>query len=120
MGLFALVPVMILTALFGGIWGIAAVATHGHEAVTWLGLGLATILAIVLASAAFVGALGIAAGAGVLFEKKWADVLATAISALHLFNVPVGTALALYTFWALWFEGLRPVTPPPESAAASS
>jgi hypothetical protein len=104
MGLFALVPVMILTALFGGIWAIAAVAAQGHGGITVLGIGLATILAIVLASTALAGALGIAAGLGVLFEKKWGDVLATVASALHVFSVPFGTALAVYTVWALWLD----------------
>ena len=109
LGIFALVPVMILTALFGGIWGIAAFATHGHEATTILGIGLATILAIVIASVAIAATLGIAAGTGVLLGHKWGDVLATVLAVVHVFNVPFGTALAAYTVWGLWLESPAPL-----------
>lgn len=109
MGTLAIVPVMILTAVFGGLWGIAAYASHGHEAVTILGIGLATLLMIVVVSTALVGTLGIVAGAGVLLGRKWGDVLASVISALHVFNVPFGTALAVYTFYGLWLAEPAPL-----------
>lgn len=102
MGTLALVPVMVLTALFGGVWAIVAWGTHGHEGATLLGIGLATILLVVLATAAFAGIFGLIAGFGVLMGQKWGDILATAISAIHLFNFPFGTALAAYTVYGLW------------------
>src|SRR5438874_2235359 len=92
MGLFALVPVMILTAVFGGIMGIVAAATHGHQATTVVGISLAAVLMIVVISVGLLGMLGIIAGFGVLAGQRWADFVATAIGALHLFNVPFGTA----------------------------
>src|SRR5438132_11748081 len=109
MGIFALVPVMILTAVFGGLWGVVAYASHGREAATIVGIGLATILAIVIVSVAIAAVLGIAAGAGVLLGHKWGDVLATALAVVHVFNVPFGTALAAYTIWGLWFAAPAPV-----------
>jgi hypothetical protein len=111
MGTLAIVPVMIVTAVFGGIWGVVAYASHGHEAVTILGIGLASILAVLVITTALVGAMGIAAGAGVLLERKWGDVLATVISALHVFNVPFGTALAIYTVYGLWVAEPLPHRP---------
>jgi len=114
MGLMALVPVMIVTAIFGGVWGVVAYASKGHEAATILGIGLATILFIVAVTAALAGALGIVAGFGVLAGRKWGDVLATVIAAIHVFNVPFGTALAAYTFWGLWFAEPAPLRAYPE------
>ena len=38
MGLMAIVPVMIVTAVFGGIWGVVAYASQGHEATTIVGI----------------------------------------------------------------------------------
>jgi hypothetical protein len=111
LGLCALIPVMVVTAVFGGIWGAVAFATHGlehaHKVDAILGVSLFAILLIVFVTTAIAGAFGIAAGAGVLLGYRWGDVLATIAAALHVFNVPVGTLLALYTFWALWM-GDRP------------
>ncbi|MBL8952372.1 MAG: hypothetical protein JNK82_16450 [Myxococcaceae bacterium] len=105
----ALVPVMIVTALFGGIWGVVAYASKGHEAATILGIGLASILFVIAITVALAGALGIIAGLGVLAGRRWADVLATVIAGLHVFNVPFGTALAAYTFYGLWFAEPAPL-----------
>ena len=111
LGLCALIPVMVLTAIFGGVWGVVAYATHGLEHATQvdaiLGVSLGAILMIVVITTAVAGAIGVAAGLGVLLGHRWGDVLATVVSALHVFNVPVGTALALYTFWALWMREVR-------------
>ena len=43
-----------------------------------------------------------------LLEKKWGDVLATAVSVVHLFYFPIGTALAGYTVYGLWFAEPAP------------
>ncbi len=111
MGLLAIVPVMILTAVFGGIWGVVALATRGAEHAAkvdaLLGVSLGVILMVVLITVALVGALGIVAGAGVLLGHMWGDVLATVLSAIHVFNLPFGTALAAYAFWALWVKEPR-------------
>lgn len=41
---------------------------------------------------------------GLFNRKPWARYLAIILSAISLFNFPVGTALGLYTIWALWSE----------------
>jgi hypothetical protein len=113
-GLLTFIPVMVLTAIFGGIFGVVAVATRGVEHAgnidAIVGIGLGAILLVVVLGVAFAGALSIIAGAGVLLGHRWGDVLATVSSLLHVFSVPIGTALAVYTVWALWLEkGDRPL-----------
>ncbi len=44
---------------------------------------------------------GILGGIGLLKRHEWARILVIALSCLDLFAVPIGTALAIYTFWVL-------------------
>lgn len=41
------------------------------------------------------------AGIGLLGRKEWARILTLVLAVLNAFKFPVGTALAIYTFWAL-------------------
>ncbi len=45
---------------------------------------------------------GILGGIGLLKHQEWARILVIALSCLDLFAVPIGTALAVYTFWVLF------------------
>lgn len=45
-------------------------------------------------------------GVGLLNFRPWARVLGIVLCALHLLNVPIGTAISLYGFWVL----LKPET----------
>ncbi len=45
--------------------------------------------------------LGFAAGYGLLERRPWARPLAIVLAVLALFHLPVGTALGIYTLWAL-------------------
>ena len=44
---------------------------------------------------------GLVAGIGLLDFRPWARVVAIVISALHLFNIPIGTALGIFGLWVL-------------------
>jgi len=44
---------------------------------------------------------GIIAGLGLFKKKEWARILTLVLSAIHLFNVPIGTAFGAYSIWAL-------------------
>ncbi len=57
-----------------------------------------------LIAAAFVSVLSlpsIAAGLGLMARKSWARPLTMVVAVFHLFNVPFGTALGIYSFWVL-------------------
>lgn len=44
---------------------------------------------------------GILAGIGLFKRKEWARILTLIISVLDLINFPVGTAVGVYSIWAL-------------------
>jgi MFS family permease len=44
---------------------------------------------------------GIIAGIGLMRRKEWARVLALILSVIGLLNFPVGTAVGVYSIWAL-------------------
>ena len=44
---------------------------------------------------------GLAAGYGLLKHKSWGRILALIVGIFKIFNFPLGTALAIYTFWVL-------------------
>ena len=44
---------------------------------------------------------GLIAGIGLFKRKEWARILTLIISVLHLFNFPLGTAVGVYSIWAL-------------------
>jgi hypothetical protein len=44
---------------------------------------------------------GIIAGIGLLNLRPWARILAIIMACIDAFNIPIGTALTVYTFWVL-------------------
>lgn len=44
---------------------------------------------------------GLIGGIGLLKRQDWARLLVLILSVLHLFNVPFGTAVGVYSLWAL-------------------
>ncbi len=88
-----------------------------------MGVGLvsaeAEAMTVLTLVAIFVGGLmvvlalpGLLAGYGLLKRRSWGRILALVVAALNIFNVPIGTILALYAFYVLlqssansYFEG---------------
>jgi hypothetical protein len=44
---------------------------------------------------------GLIAGIGLLKMRPWARILAIVMACLDALNIPIGTALTVYTFWVL-------------------
>lgn len=44
---------------------------------------------------------GLIAGIGLYSRKEWARILTLIISVIALFNFPIGTAIGIYSIWAL-------------------
>ena len=90
---------IIVLAIFGGVAGIvgASGVEGAHVAVPILGGigGLVFLLAMALSVP------GLVAGIGLLAFRPWARILTIVLSAIHLLNVPVGTAVGIYGLWAL-------------------
>jgi hypothetical protein len=107
-GLLSIVPLAVLTAIFGGVWGVVAVASAHHPdgalATTVLGLGLGVVLLIVLVASALLGLVSIAGGIGVVRGERWGDWVTAAVSAVHLVNPPLGSLLGLATIYVLFIK----------------
>ena len=82
-----------LALLLGGI----GAATGDAEAFAALGFASGTV-GLVLG---FCAVPYLLAGWGLRQRRGWARVLALVLGALALFSIPIGTALGIYTFWAL-------------------
>ncbi|HPA20917.1 MAG TPA: hypothetical protein PLU30_24425 [Verrucomicrobiae bacterium] len=99
---------LILAALVGA--GFVKGAAEAHEKA---GMGMPPVIAIfaagfVLLLIAAVIALSFFLAAWGLFKRRrWGTIAAMVAAVPNLFNVPFGTALAIYTFWAL-FAGKLP------------
>ncbi len=89
-----------LLFLFLGIGSFAA-AGGGKEALPAFGiLGSVGVFASL-----FFGVVGlpdILAGWGMLQRRNWARILAIVLSVLNVFNFPLGTAIAVYSFVVLF------------------
>ena len=76
------------------VLNVIGIAIHDREATAILGIvGAAVAGFLVLLSLP-----GLFAGYGLLKRRPWARILAIIVGALHLYNMPLGTALGIYTF----------------------
>ena len=107
-----------LLGILNLVWGCLALAIG---AMAWLILGGSGLAAISSGdkdgpmAAGFLSLIGgaiflivaiisvptILGGWGLLKHKPWSRMLVLVLSVLHLFSVPVGTALGVYGFWVL-------------------
>ncbi len=102
-GVLCLIAAIAIFALFGVAGGIV-ISQGQHEAATVIGI-VAMLIGGFLAILALPGIIG---GWGLLAGKQWARVLVIVLGVLHLVNFPFGTALGIYTLWALlWSEQQR-------------
>jgi hypothetical protein len=128
-GSLGIIAALILMLVFGGVISLVGIsAMQDADAVVAapiLGIVGTVVIVIIL----IVSLPGVIAGIGLLNFRPWARILTLVVSALHLLNVPFGTALGIYGFWvllsssteALFQQGQgRPVAPypppPPPSA----
>jgi len=89
---------------FGFFAGIGVLS--GDE--TALGiLGLIGTLAVVFMSVIAIPS--ILAGAGLLQRREWGRILALVVGILSLIDIPFGTALGVYTIWALMDNDIKKI-----------
>ena len=115
---------LIVLMIFGGAFGIVGTAIH-HDAGAAIALpiiglvGGAIALFLLLLSVP-----SIVAGIALLNFKPWARTLAIVVSALHLLNIPLGTALGIYGLWVLFSQEslhffVRPQGPDPNTTSTA-
>ena len=89
------VLVVVAQTLFGRVTHLPS--GPGPEITNWLRPFLTFIAGVVLVK----GAAGFVAGWGLLQRESWARILTLVIGFISLFNIPLGTALGIYTLWVL-------------------
>jgi hypothetical protein len=83
-----------LTVLGGGLLSGDLRAMAITSAVATVGAGFLVVVSLP----------GIVGGFGLLRGKPWARVVLLVVAAFEVLHVPLGTALAIYTFWVLLSE----------------
>ena len=67
-----------------------------------IALGVLTLIGSILGGFFLVLSVpGIIAGIGLLKFREWARILSIVMACLDAFNIPIGTALTVYTLWVL-------------------
>lgn len=88
---FRMLPALVLLTM------LDAGAFRGNDVPPFLHPLLEGISAVLLSLALA----GIVAGWGLLARQPWARMLAIVVGAVSLIDMPLGTALGVYTFWTL-------------------
>jgi hypothetical protein len=102
MGAFSVLAAGILFAIFGLAGGI--VVSQGQNGAA----GIIGIVAMALCGLlAVLGLPGIIGGWALFTGRPWGRPLVLVLGVLDLLNVPFGTALGIYTLWALLHEPQR-------------
>lgn len=94
-GLGVLAALFILLVMSGA--GLISGDAQAAALVSGIGLFIAVVIAVLSLPS-------IAAGWGLLKRKSWSRLLAIVLGALNILNFPVGTAIGIYTIWALTQE----------------
>lgn len=89
---FRLIPGLVLMSLFRHGWGFLPPEVPFFVHGLLRGVGTLLVLGALL---------GLVAGAGLLQRQPWARVLAIVLAFINLVDMPLGTALGIYTLWVL-------------------
>ncbi len=83
--------VLVIVVVAGGFFS-------GEEEVAYLVIPIATFASTLLCAIAIAGFIG---AYGLLKRRNWGRFTLMVLSAFWLIKIPVGTALGIYSFWAL-------------------
>ena len=93
---FSIFGVVIGLMVFFVLGTIAAFADDPEAMIV-----LPTIATLVGGGLVLLSLPGIIGGIALLKYKNWARILILVVSVFDMLNIPLGTALAIYTFWVL-------------------
>lgn len=98
-GSFGVMAALVLFLIFGGVIGLLHVVARQDPdailAVPFVGLVGGAIACTLLISSLP----SVLTGIGLLKGASWARILLIVVSAIHIFSIPVGTALGIYGLW---------------------
>lgn len=108
LGAISLLGAVAIFFFFGMATAVVSAQGNPHAA------GITAVVGVALAGfLAVVSLPGILGGWALYSERAWGRPVILVLSILHVLNFPFGTALSLYSFWALLNE------PQPTSPGAS-
>ena len=107
LGALSLLGAIAVFAVFV-IAGSVVISQGEHQAAGILGI-IAIVLGTFLAALALPGIIG---GWALFTGRSWGRPLVLVLGVLHLINIPLGTALGIYTLWALLHEPVSPLPSP--------
>ena len=93
-GLFAAFVVLVILVGTGAL----VLAIEGDELPLTIMASVAVFVGLIMGILSLPAIIG---GIGVLKHKNWARYLILIIAVFNLFNIPVGTAVGIYSIWAL-------------------
>jgi hypothetical protein len=106
-GALGVIGAIAILAIFGGIAGlVGSTGEPGSAAAAPLLGGIGGLIAVVVA---VVSLPGLITGIGLLNFRPWARIVGIILSAIHLINVPFGTALGIYGLWVLLNRDTEPL-----------
>jgi hypothetical protein len=100
MGCFVALIGVVALIVMGGVAGVVSATASAEDVgitgpvLAAIGVGVA-IFFLVIAAPTIIG------GWGLMKFKPWSRVLMIILSVLHLFHIPLGTALGVYGLWVL-------------------
>lgn len=103
---YHLVGILIAFVVFGTLVG-SGIASRDPDAMAILSV-IGTFVCLFLF---VVSVPGLVAGVGLLRRAPWARVLALVVGAANLLNIPIGTALGIYTIYVLAQDPRGPIQP---------
>lgn len=93
---FSILGVILAGILFAILQYVGDIVDD-HEAE----LVLTIVANVIMVTFAVLALPGIIAGIGLFKKKEWARILTLILSVLDLINFPIGTAVGIYSIWAL-------------------
>jgi hypothetical protein len=115
LGLMVAIFVIFAMGLSAGIVGITADPADAEIAQPILALVGTAVTSFLL----LVSLPGIIVGWGLLKFRSWARILGIVLCALHLINIPIGTALGIYGLWVLFHSDTERLFGPPVQISTS-
>lgn len=88
---------LIVAGLFFTIMHLVGDFVDDHEAEMVLSIVANVMIIVVIV----LSVPGIIAGIGLFKRREWARILTLILSVLDLFNIPIGTAVGVYSIWTL-------------------
>lgn len=97
LGIFA---ALVCLLVFGGIAAVVGLTAPSSDSMVAIPV-LGTIGTVIFVIVTILSLPELIAGIGLWQERQWGRLLSIIVSALGLFNVPIGTAKGIYGLWVL-------------------